>query len=51
VCTPIAGAAAAGYVVTADDAGHALVGQVTAAAARAQHVVLSTAATIPALAR
>jgi hypothetical protein len=48
VCAPIAGATSAGYVVTRDDAGHALVGEVTAAAAGARQVVLTTAASIPA---
>jgi hypothetical protein len=48
VCIAIAGATSAGYVVTRDDAGHALVGEVTAAAAGAKQVVLTTAASIPA---
>jgi hypothetical protein len=48
VCMAIAGATTAGYVVTRDDAGHALVGEVTAAAAGAKQVVLTTAASIAA---
>jgi hypothetical protein len=48
VCVPIASAVAEGYTVTRDDAGHALVCQVTAAAGGTRAVVLSTAATIPA---
>jgi hypothetical protein len=48
VCAPIASATTTGYVVTRDDAGHALVGEVTAAAAGAKQVVLTTAASIPA---
>ena len=48
LCTPIAGAAAASYAVTGDDAGHALIVQVTAAGAGTTQIVLSTAATIPA---
>ena len=49
VCIPIASAVAEGYTVTREDAGHALVCQVTAAAvAGTKAVVLSTAATIPA---
>jgi hypothetical protein len=48
LCAPIAGAASADYVVTRDDAGHALVGLVTASTAGGKAVVLTTAATIPA---
>jgi hypothetical protein len=48
VCTPIAGAGAASYVVTPDDAGHALVSQVTATSKGRKVVVLSTAALVPA---
>ena len=48
LCVPVAGAAAEVYTVTREDSGHALVCQVTAAAAGARAVVLSTAATIPA---
>jgi hypothetical protein len=48
VCIAIPGATSSGYVVTRDDAGHALAGEVTAAAAGAKQVVLTTAASIPA---
>jgi hypothetical protein len=43
-CTPIAGATRETYTVTAEDAGHALVAAVTAAAAGTRQVVLTTAA-------
>jgi hypothetical protein len=46
-CAPIAGASAAAYTVTADDAGHTIVASVTAAAAGERRVALSTAAAIP----
>jgi hypothetical protein len=45
-CVPIAGADQPTYTVTADDAGHALVASVTAAAAGERLVTLSTAATV-----
>jgi len=48
LCVPIAGAEAASYAVTRDDAGHALVAQVTAANTGATQIVLTTAATVPA---
>jgi hypothetical protein len=48
VCTPIADAGAASYVVTPDDAGHALVSQVTATSKGRKVVVLSTAALVAA---
>jgi hypothetical protein len=48
LCTPIADAGAASYVVTPDDAGHALVSQVTAISKGRKVIVLSTAALVPA---
>ncbi len=45
-CTPIAGADQPVYTVTPDDAGHALVASVTAAAAGERLVTLSPAATV-----
>ncbi len=48
LCAPIADAGAASYAVTGDDAGHALIVQVTATGGGATQIVLSTAATIPA---
>jgi hypothetical protein len=47
-CTPIAGATGDSYTVTPDDAGHALIAAVTAAAAGTRQVVLTTAALVPA---
>jgi hypothetical protein len=47
-CTPIAGAAGDSYTVAADDAGHALIAAVTAAAAGTKQVVLTTTASVPA---
>ena len=48
LCTAIAGATSDSYTVAAADAGHALIGVVTASAGAAKQVVLTTAATIPA---
>lgn len=45
-CAPIPGADRPAYTVTKDDAGHALVASVTAAAAGERRVTLSTAATV-----
>ena len=45
-CAPIAGAGQPTYTVTKDDAGHALVAEITAAAAGERRVTLSTAATV-----
>jgi fibronectin-binding autotransporter adhesin len=45
ICTPIAGADAAGYTATAGDAGHALVAAVTATAGAGRVTALSTVAT------
>jgi fibronectin-binding autotransporter adhesin len=47
LCTAIANAAADTYVVTADDAGHALVALVTATAGTAKAAVLTTSLAIP----
>ena len=47
VCTAIANATADTYVVTADDAGHALVALVTATAGTAKAAALTTAVTVP----
>ena len=43
LCTAIAGATAAGYTLTADDAGHTLVATVTATAGTATQAVLTVA--------
>lgn len=48
LCVPIPGAADPGYTVTAADAGHALVAQITSDAGGFELVVLSTAAFVPA---
>ncbi len=48
LCLPIAGATAADYAVTREDAGHALVAQLTAAKGGVTQVVLTTAATVSA---
>jgi hypothetical protein len=45
ICVPIAGAVAASYTVTADDAGHALVAAVTASSGAAGVTALSSIAT------
>jgi uncharacterized protein YukE len=45
ICTPITGATAATYVVTADDVGHALVVLVTASSGGAKAAAISAAAT------
>jgi hypothetical protein len=47
-CTTIAGATGDSYTVVAEDAGHALVAAVAAAAAGTRLVVLTTAASVPA---